>query len=161
MTEQKVSDNFRHIVRINNTDLKGDKKIGHQLTKIKGIGFMMANFVSEAAKIDRDKKAGDLSDEEIKRIDEVIKDPLKYNIPDWMINRRKEVETGEKKHLTTSDLTFNVENDIRRMRKVKSYKGMRHSIGQPVRGQKTRSNFRKNKGKVMGVKRAKSAPGAK
>jgi len=161
MTEQKVNENFRHIVRINNTDLKGEKKIGHQLTKIKGIGFMFANFVCHAAKIDTEKKAGDLSDEEIKKIDEIIKDPLKYNVPDWMINRRKEIETGEKRHLTTSDLTFAVETDIRRMRKIKTYKGMRHSIGQPVRGQRTRSNFRRNKGKVMGVKRSKSAPGAK
>jgi small subunit ribosomal protein S13 len=52
---------------------------------------------------------------------------------------------------------FTKDNDIKLMRKIKSYKGTRHSAGQPVRGQRTKSNFRKSKGKVMGVKRKAGA----
>ncbi len=72
-----------------------------------------------------------------------------------MLNRRKDVETGEDKHIVTTDINFVNDNDIKVMKMIRCYKGIRHSMGLPVRGQKTRSNFRKNKGKVMGVKRSK------
>ena len=55
--------------------------------------------------------------------------------------------------MDTSDLRFIQDNDIKMMKKIKSYKGIRHMFRLPVRGQCTRSNFRKNKGKGMGVKR--------
>ena len=54
-------------------------------------------------------------------------------------------------------MSFTQDNDIKMLKKIKSYKGIRHSLGLPVRGQRTRSNFRKNKGKVMGVKRKEGA----
>ena len=81
-----------------------------------------------------------------------------------MVNRRNDYDTGQNKHLLTGDLQFTVENDIKMMKKMKCYKGVRHILGQPVRGQRTRSNFRRNKGKVMGVRRssgAKSSAGGK
>jgi small subunit ribosomal protein S13 len=74
-----------------------------------------------------------------------------------MLNRRKDMETGEDRHLTTADLKFFNDNDIKMMKKMRSYKGIRHMEGLPVRGQKTKSKFRKNKGKVMGVKRRAGA----
>ena len=55
--------------------------------------------------------------------------------------------------MTGTTLSFTQDNDIKMMKKIKSYKGVRHILGQPVRGQRTKSNFRKNKGKVLGVKR--------
>jgi len=56
------------------------------------------------------------------------------------------------------DLKFTKENDIKLLKKVKSYRGMRHALGLPVRGQRTKSNFRRNKGKAsLGVKRAKGS----
>ena len=78
-----------------------------------------------------------------------------------MLNRRNDPEDGSDKHLLSSDLKFTVENDIKMMKKIKCYKGVRHSLGQPVRGQRTKSNFRRNKGKVMGVVRKAVAPAAK
>ena len=70
----------------------------------------------------------------------------------------KDYETGKDKHLTVADLTFTQDNDIKIMKKIKSYKGVRHILEQPVRGQKTKSNFRKNKGKVhLGVKKKAGA----
>lgn len=147
--------NFRHIVRIANTDLDGKKPIGHALRKIRGIGFMFANVLCNIAGIEKSKTTGHLSDAESKKLDDILKDPLKYNIPVWMFNRRKDYDTGKDRHLITGDIKFNVENDIKMMRMIKSYKGMRHSLGLPVRGQLTKSNFRRNKGKVLGVKRSK------
>jgi len=150
---------IKHLVRIANTDLNGTQALLYALRKIKGVGTMYANAVCKVAGMDEAKKIGTLSDAEIKKIDEIVKDPLKYNIPVWLLNRKKDPETGQNKHLLTSELQFTVENDIKFMKKIKSYKGIRHMFGLTVRGQRTRSNFRKNKGKVLGVKKAK--PGKK
>ncbi|OGM02996.1 30S ribosomal protein S13 [Candidatus Woesearchaeota archaeon RBG_13_36_6] len=150
MVEDK---DFRHIVRVVNTDLDGNKPIKHALMKIKGVGFMLANVVCNCAKVDKGKKTGVLSDEEIMRLDDVIKNPLKYSIPAWMLNRRKDYDTNENLHVTGPDASFVKQGDIKRLQKVKSYRGMRHAWKLPVRGQRTRSNFRPNKGNVMGVKR--------
>ena len=158
MAEQKE---IKHIVRIANTDLPGDKAIFIALTRIKGIGFMFSNMVCRLSEIDARKKAGLLSNSEIERINDIISNPAKYNVPSWMMNRKKDYETGKDMHLTTSSLEFTQEQDLRRLKKIKSYRGIRHSIGQPVRGQRTKSNFRKNKGKAVGVKRRATAKAGK
>jgi len=145
---------FKHIIRIANTDLDGNKPIGHALTKIKGIGQMLANSICLLGEIQRTKQTGVLSDPEIKKLNEIVKNPEKH-FPVWMLNRRKDNATGEDKHLLISDLDFSQNNDIRSMQKIKCYRGMRHSAKLPCRGQRTRSNFRNNKGKVTGVKRKK------
>ncbi len=146
---------FKHLVRIANTDLDGNKPLYYALTKIKGIGFIFANAVLTAAKLDKKRKIGYLSDEEVKLIDDIIKNPLKHKLPLWLFNRKKDFETGNDIHLFSGDLDFYKENDIKLMKKIKSYRGIRHIYGLPVRGQRTKSNFRRNKGKVMGVKRRK------
>lgn len=148
---------FKYIVRIANADLKGEKAVGHALKGVRGLGFIFANVVCSVSGVDKNIKIGDLDEEQIKKLNDVIKDPLKYNIPRWMLNRRKDYESGEDVHIVTSDINFIQDNDIKRLKKIKCYKGMRHAFGLPVRGQRTRSNFRKNKGKVMGVKRSKKA----
>ncbi len=156
--EQKQEENFRYFVRIVNTDLDGKKPIDRALTKIRGVGFRLASVVCRLAGVDGSKKTGNLSDEEVSKIDEIVKDPLKFNIPVWMFNRRKDTDDGKDKHLITANLIFSKENDIKIMQKIKSYKGVRHSAGLTVRGQKTKSNFRKNKGKVsLGVKKKEGA----
>lgn len=156
-----MAEEFKHLVRIANTDLKGDKQILLGLTKIRGLGFMFANSVCIIAGVEKAFKIGNLSDEQIKRLDEVIKNPLKYNIPKWMLNRRKDYETNEDKHIITGDIKFIQDNDIKRLKKIKCYRGMRHAFGLPVRGQRTKSNFRRNKGKVTGVKKSKAPSTAK
>lgn len=156
--KQKQDKEFKYFVRVVNTDLDGNKIIVRALTKIKGIGFRFANVVCDLANVDKHKKAGTLNDHEIKKIDEILKDPLKSNVPVWAFNRRKNFDDGKDKHLLTVDLLFSQENDIKIMKKIKSYKGVRHSAGLTVRGQKTKSNFRKNKGKVsLGVKKKGTA----
>ena len=115
---------------------------------------MFANAICSVTNIEKSKKAGTLSESEIKKIDEVLKNPLKSNLKSWLFNRKKDYDSGENKHLLTSDLDFTKEFDIRRLQKIKSNKGLRHAWGLPLRGQKTKSNFRKNKRKgALGVKR--------
>jgi small subunit ribosomal protein S13 len=151
---QKHDDNFKHFIRVANTDLEGNKILIRSLLKIKGVSFSFANAICNALKIDGNKKTGYLEDSIIQKIENFLKDPLKFNIPGWMLNRRKDYETGENKHILTSDLDFTKDNDLKRLKKIKTYKGIRHGKGLPVRGQRTKSNFRRNKGKgSLGVKR--------
>ncbi len=146
---------FKHIVRVANTDLDGRKAILFALRKIKGVNIMFANMALNSIGIDKTKTTGDMLDAEIKQLNDFILNPVKHGAPTWMLNRRKDFETGEDTHLLMADLDFTKENDIKRMKKVKSYKGLRHQWGLPVRGQRTKSNFRRNKGKGLGVKRKK------
>jgi len=152
MAEQAKQE-LKYFVRIANTDLDGNKSICHSLTKIKGISFMFANTILNACNIDKAKKSGYLTDDQINRIEEVIKEPSRFGIPSWLFNRKKDPYDNLDRHLVGTSLSFTQENDIKMMKKIKSYKGIRHSLGLPVRGQRTRSNFRKNKGKVLGVKK--------
>jgi len=151
--------NFKYLVRVAQTDLDGNKKIGYALRKVKGINHMFSNMILSISGINPEKKAGNLNEEEVKRLEEVIFQPVKFGAPEWMLNRRKDPETGEDGHLLTNDLKFVKDNDIKNMRRIKTYKGMRHSYGLPVRGQRTKSNFRRTKGRgknsALGVKRKK------
>ncbi len=71
------------------------------------------------------------------------------NFPSWFLNRRKDVETGEDKHLITSDIAFTVRNDVEREKATNSWRGFRHMYGLKVRGQRTRTTGRK--GGAVGV----------
>lgn len=145
-------ENLKYLVRIVDTDLNGKKTILYELAKIKGVGVSFANALCILSNIDSQQRVGTLTEAQIKKLDEIIQHPLTAGIPPWLFNRSKDVETGENKHLVTSELQFAIDNDIKLMKKIKCYKGIRHILGQPVRGQRTRSKFRKNKGNVLGVK---------
>lgn len=145
--------NVKYIVRIINTDLNGKLPIMHALHKIKGIKFMFSNAVCKAAGIEPNKITGELSDKEIETITDVLRNPLQHNLPTWLLNRNKDYESGDDKHLFSSDLDFTKMNDIKRLQKIKSYRGMRHAAKLPLRGQRTKSNFRK--GKSLGVSKKK------
>tara|TARA_Y100000310_G_C20618378_1_gene781899 strand:+ start:1011 stop:1517 length:507 start_codon:yes stop_codon:yes gene_type:complete len=161
--EQKQApkqDSFKHIVRIANVDIPGEKSVRISLTKIKGVGINFADVACTLAGINKQKKTGNLTDTEISKLNDVVANPESHGFPEWMLNRRKDYETGEDKHLLMGTLNFTKDNDLKRLKKVKTLRGMRHQKGLPVRGQRTRSNFRKSKGKVVGVKK-KGVPGKK
>lgn len=147
--------NFRHIVRIANTDLSGEKQLQMALQKIPGIGLPLANAICKVAKLDPTTKTGELDPKHDDTLTRVIHEPEAHKIPVWMLNRRKDPETGADHHLIGGDIKFTKENDIKQQRKLKTYKGIRHAAGLPVRGQRTQGNFRKNKGKAA-VKKKKT-----
>lgn len=162
MAEQKITEQkagYRHIVRVANCDLDGSKSIGNALRKVKGVNFMFANMACSLSGINKFKKTGEMTETETKHLEEVIINPKRFGAPEWMLNRRKDFEDGENRHLLMSTLDFEHENDLKRMKKIRSYKGLRHAWGLPVRGQRTKGNFRKSKGKVMGVQRKKTSSG--
>ena len=148
---------MRHLVRIANTDLDGTKPIYSALTQIKGVSWSFANMVCNLLHLEKKAQVGFLEDKKIEQIDSFLKDAVKHGAPVWMLNRRRDLETGSDFHLLAADIDFVVDNDLKRMKMIKSYKGVRHIQGLPARGQKTKSNFRKNKGHVLGVKRRAGA----
>ncbi len=135
------------LVRIFGQDISSTKSIYVGLTKIKGISWPLANLICLQLGISRNKKISELSKDDIAVIEKNI---TNLNAPTFMKNRRGDLEDGEDKHLLTNDLDVQREFDIKRLKKMRSYKGVRHSYGLPVRGQKTRSHFR-TKGKSVGV----------
>ena len=143
------------LVRILSEDIEGRMGVYAGLTKIKGVSWGIANAVCKALGLDKSRKIGSLSHEEIKKISEFIKNP---KIPNYLLNRRKDFETGHDKHLTGSDLELQKDFDIKRLKKIKSYRGIRHAAGQPVRGQRTKAHFRKNKPKGAGIKSKMKRP---
>jgi len=119
------------------------------LTQIRGVGYMFANTILNLLKINPDQRIGYLSSEQVKSIESIIKNPSASNFPSWFLNRRKDIETGEDKHLITSDIAFTVRNDIEREKTSGSWRGIRHMFGLKVRGQRTRCTGRK--GGAVGV----------
>ncbi len=142
----------REVVRIARTGIDGNKPVGKALTGLKGVGEMYANAVAESMDY-KNTIIGNLDDEEIDEIEEAIKNPDQLDVPTWLRNRRKDRETGENLHLIEDDLDLKQQFDIRRLKEIDSYKGWRHEIGLPVRGQKTQSSFRS--GAKIGVSRAR------
>lgn len=139
------------LIRIASTDIPGNKSVYAGLTRIKGISWSISNAICRKLNIDKKRKIYTLSEEEIKKILDLINSG---QLPGWLLNRKKDPETGKDRHLLISELDLQKEFDIKRLKKIKSYKGIRHLLGQPVRGQRTRSHFRR-KGPSVGVKRAK------
>lgn len=146
----KIDEHEERVVRILSKDIEGKMSIYSGLSRIKGISWTLANAICKKLNIDKKRKIGSLTDDEIKKITEFAKNP---QVPKYLLNRRKDFEAGEDKHLTGGDLELQNEFDIKRLKKIKSYKGYRHSAGLPVRGQRTRSNFRKNRKKGAGIKK--------
>ncbi len=152
--KKRPVERVENLIRIMSTDIPASRNIYAGLTKIKGVSFAMSNAVCHILKLNKNRKIESLSEEEIDKITEAIQNP---KIADFMKNRRFDFDSGETKHLSLTDLDLRKEFDIKRLKKIKSYRGIRHSRGLPTRGQRTKSNFRKKgKNKAIGVKTKKT-----
>jgi small subunit ribosomal protein S13 len=146
-----MSEEFRHILRIIDTDVDGTLKAPYALTKIKGISLSLANAILRKAGISSETRAGFLTEPEVEKIEDIMKEPTKFGLPNWLLNRRKDLETGKDTHLITSDLVLRNKMDINQMKEMKSWRGYRHAYGLKVRGQRTKTTGRS--GKALGVKK--------
>lgn len=133
------------------TDVAGTLKASYALTEIKGISLSLSNAILKKAGVNPDVRAGFLTEAEIERIEEIIEDPSKYSLPNWLLNRRKDAETGKDTHLITADLVLRTKMDIDQAKEIKSWRGYRHAYGLKVRGQRTKTTGRA--GKALGVKK--------
>jgi small subunit ribosomal protein S13 len=139
------------LVRILGKDLPGNKKLFVGLTRVKGISWAFANAICKLLDLDKEKQIQDLQPEEIEKLENFIKNP---ELPSFLKNRQKDFDGGEDLHLQGSDLDLRKEFDVKRLKKIRSYRGNRHALKLPVRGQRTKSNFRRNRKKsgAVGVK---------
>lgn len=149
-----MSREFKYIVRLHGTSLDGTKTLPYALCGIKGVGIRVAHAIVERSGLDQSQRLGDLSEADIKRLGDVLENPAAWGVPTWLLNRRKDRQTGEDLHLLTSDLTLSVKEDIDLMREIRSWKGERHSRGLKVRGQRTKTTARK--GRSIGVSRKRA-----
>ena len=112
------------MARISGVDLPREKRVEIGLTYVYGIGRVSGTKILEAAKVNPDTRVRDLTDDEVKRISEVID-------ADYMVE---------------GDLRREIAMNIKRLQEIGCYRGIRHRKGLPVRGQKTKTNARTRKG---------------
>jgi len=142
------------LLRIAGQDIPTNKNIFTGLTMIKGISWSLSNAICLHLGLKRETKIEALSKEDIARIERFLVNPT---LPRFLKNRRSDRESGTDQHLFTNALDIRREFDIKRLKQIKSYRGIRHALGQPVRGQRTRSHFRKKGGAMAVKKRAEKA----
>ncbi len=112
------------MARIAGIDLPREKRVEIGLTYIYGIGRVSSNKILEAANVNPDTRVRELTDDEVKRIAEII----------------------EKDYMVEGDLRREIALNIKRLQEIGCYRGIRHRKGLPVRGQKTKTNARTRKG---------------
>jgi small subunit ribosomal protein S13 len=147
-----LSQEFRFIVRVAGRDLDGTKKVVPAIAEIKGVGDSYANAMVTSLKIDSRTRLGLLSDKQLQQLEQALKDPGMMNLPPWLLNRRKDIDSGSNIHRFGSDLDFMIKGDLDREKNILSWRGIRHSLGLKVRGQRTRTTGRK--GRTVGVKKS-------
>jgi small subunit ribosomal protein S13 len=141
-TEDEPQDeDLRYFVRIGQTDLDGTASVERALSGLDGVGRRTARVIAREVGVDRRQTFGALNDE---TIDTIVEEVESYaeDVPDWLANRRKDYFTGETVHVIGNDVELVRQQDVNRMQKIGSYKGIRHRRGQKVRGQRTKSTGR-------------------
>lgn len=123
------------MARIAGVDLPREKRVEIGLTYIYGIGRALSNQILSKTGVNPDTRVRDLTDEEINKLREVI----------------------DKEYKVEGDLRREVSLNIKRLMEIGCYRGRRHKMGLPVRGQKTKTNARTRKGpkRTVGVQRKK------
>ncbi len=149
---EEFGDDFRFLVRIASTDLDGKKNVAQGLTGLKGVSDRLARLIAAEANLDQHARLGDITDEQLAKLGEVL-DSIEDFTPAWMRNRRMDPETGDDAHLIGSEIDLQLRDDLNRLKKIRSWRGIRHEANLPVRGQRTKANGRT--GMTVGVQRKK------
>lgn len=151
----QVSNNqdFQHILRILNTNVDGREKVVVALTAIRGIGRRMSNLICKKADIDTNRRAGELTADEISKVVAIASNPQQFKIPSWFLNRQKDVKDGKNKHVAANGLDTVWREDLERLKKMRLHRGLRHYWGLKVRGQHTKTTGRH--GRTVGVAKKK------
>lgn len=136
-------DNFTHIIRVANTNVDGKQKVMYAVTKIRGIGRRMSNVMCKKAEIDLKKRAGELTAEELENLILIASKPLEFKVPDWFLNRRRDMKDGSTLQIFSGQLDNKLREDLERMKKVRQHRGLRHYWGLKVRGQHTNATGRR------------------
>ncbi|KAI9040551.1 40S ribosomal uS13 domain-containing protein [Aspergillus affinis] len=145
--------NFQYILRLLNTNVDGKQKIMYALTQVKGVGRRYSNLVCKKADVDLNKRAGELTTEELERVVTILQNPTQYKIPTWFLNRQRDVTDGKDSQVLSNGLDSKLREDLERLKKIRSHRGLRHYWGLRVRGQHTKTTGRR--GRTVGVSKKK------
>ncbi|MCL5427865.1 MAG: 30S ribosomal protein S13 [Candidatus Marsarchaeota archaeon] len=141
------------IIRMAGRDINGSYNVTRGLMQIKGIGHNMAMAISkgysEKYNVPSDTALGTLSDEQIAQLESLIKEPAGAGVPQYLLNRRRDPETGLDMHVAGTDLVVKTRQDVDLGIRTQTWIGSRHQYGQRVRGQRTRNTGRT--GTTIGV----------
>ncbi|CAG2119561.1 unnamed protein product [Medioppia subpectinata] len=148
-----IPEKFNHILRVMNTNIDGKRKVMFALTAIKGIGRRFSNIVCKKADVDLNKRAGELTEEEVEKLVTIMTNPRQYKIPDWFLNRQKDIKDGKYSQVTSNALESKLREDLERLKKIRAHRGLRHYWGLRVRGQHTKTTGRR--GRTVGVSKKK------
>ncbi len=151
--EEDLGEDFSYILRMADTDMDGQKTLATALTAVRGVGPRTAIQICKNTGFDPASLAGHLSADEQESLRVAI-EGYAETVPLWMLNRQRDIETGDELHLTGQQVVLTLEDDINRLRTMKCYRGVRHASGNKVRGQRGRSNGRG--GLTLGVSRKKN-----
>ena len=150
--DEDLGDDFSYILRMADTDMDGLKPLATALTSVKGVGARTAIQICKNTGFDPYNLAGFLTAEQQEELRLAI-ESYAENVPEWMLNRQRDLESGFDVHITGQQVRFSLQDDINRLRTMKCYRGIRHASGNKVRGQRGRSNGRG--GLTLGVSRKK------
>lgn len=165
-----IPEGFQHIHRVLNTNIDGNRKVPFALTAIKGVGRRFSHICCRKAGVDITRRAGELTEEDLEKVTTVLLNPTQYKIPDWMLNRQKDIKDGktsqvspythlvptwkaDKLQVISTALESKLRDDLERMKKIRLHRGLRHYWGLRVRGQHTKTTGRK--GRTVGVSKKK------
>merc|ERR1719165_6296 len=99
------------------------------------------------------KRAGEMTTDEINKIVAVMSNPLQFKIPDWFLNRQRDIKDGKTTQVMANILDNKLREDLERLKKIRSHRGLRHYWGLRTRGQHTKTTG--HKGKTVGVSKKK------
>ncbi|KAK1052425.1 ribosomal 40S subunit protein S18B [Friedmanniomyces endolithicus] len=125
---------FQFILRLLNTNVDGKQKVMYALTKIKVVGRRYSNLVCKKADVDLNKRAGELTSEELERIVTIIQNPTQYKIPTWFLNRQRDIVDGKDSQVLANGVDSKLRDDLERVEKIRAHRGLRHYWGLRVKG---------------------------
>ncbi len=141
---------YLHMVRLSGADIEGSLKFPYALRQMRGVSHRMAIVIAKLTGIDPDIRFGYLTEKEHEQVLTILADPIKHGVPSWLVNRRRDPNTGKDRHIFGTEMIIALKTDVDRLKKIKCYRGIRHTLGLKVRGQRTRTTGRS--GQTVGVR---------
>merc|ERR1712118_494222 len=137
-----IPDDFTHVIRLLNSNVDGKEKTIYALTNIRGIGRRFADLVCKKGEMNLAKRAGELSVEQLEKLMEIVANPQAYKIPRWYVNNQNDYKHGEYSQITVDQIDSHMRDNLERLKKIRSHRGIRHFWGVRVRGQHTKTTGR-------------------
>ena len=126
--DKELGEDFSYMLRMADTDIDGLKPLGTALTAVRGIGDRTAANICTTTGFNPGMKAGHLDADQQETLRLAIEN-YAQTVPLWMLNRQRDLESGDELHLSGQDLKLTHLDDISRLRGIKCYRGIRHAGG--------------------------------